>query len=403
MAKIAIIIQRYGLEINGGAEYHARMLAEQLTVEHDVTVLTSKAKDYHSWTDAYDQEEELLNGVQVKRFSALPKNQKKFRKLRRKVLRTRLIDKLLARKNTVTEVPIATGHQFVKEQGPYCPGLLQYLKEQQSGYDVFIFFTYLYAPTVFGLPLVKDKSIFVPTAHDEPLLYTAAYRQLFDTPRYIMYNTLAERELIEKNFPNACKKQAIAGMGIQPYTLPTTQPITNQWVSGDYFVYIGRIDNDKGCGELIEYFHRLRRENLSLVLIGNNENYQSQITSENIVFTGFISEAEKYALLNNAKGLIIPSKYESLSLVTLESMLQGKLVIANSYCKVLKDHIEQSKAGLLYENYEGFAAAIEKVISLSTLDYELLAANGISYVEYNYSWPSILAKFNKAIDHIKNS
>ena len=49
MKKIGIIIQRYGKNVNGGAEVHARMIAEQLMNKYDVTILTSCAQDYISW------------------------------------------------------------------------------------------------------------------------------------------------------------------------------------------------------------------------------------------------------------------------------------------------------------------------------------------------------------------
>ena len=68
MKKICFIVQRYGLEVNGGAELHCRQLAEHLTRDYDVTVLTTKATDYISWKDVYKSDEELINGVRVKRF-----------------------------------------------------------------------------------------------------------------------------------------------------------------------------------------------------------------------------------------------------------------------------------------------------------------------------------------------
>lgn len=68
MAKIAIIVQRYGLEVNGGAEYHARLLAEQLVKKHEVTILTTKASDYVTWDNYYKLSNEVINNVKVKRF-----------------------------------------------------------------------------------------------------------------------------------------------------------------------------------------------------------------------------------------------------------------------------------------------------------------------------------------------
>ena len=47
--KLAVVVQRYGLDINGGAELHARYVAEQLARHAEVEVLTTCARDYVTW------------------------------------------------------------------------------------------------------------------------------------------------------------------------------------------------------------------------------------------------------------------------------------------------------------------------------------------------------------------
>src|SRR5690606_1769076 len=66
--KVALIVQRYGLEVNGGAELHCRLLAEKLNDIYDVTILTSCALNYKDWANFYPAGETSVNNIQVLRF-----------------------------------------------------------------------------------------------------------------------------------------------------------------------------------------------------------------------------------------------------------------------------------------------------------------------------------------------
>ena len=69
--RIAFVNQRYGEEVLGGSETYARKMAEALAEEgtFDVDVLTSKAVDFVTWEDYYEKDEEVVNGVTLRRFS----------------------------------------------------------------------------------------------------------------------------------------------------------------------------------------------------------------------------------------------------------------------------------------------------------------------------------------------
>ena len=49
--KLAVVVQRYGADINGGAELHARYIAERLARHAEVEVLTTCARDYVTWRE----------------------------------------------------------------------------------------------------------------------------------------------------------------------------------------------------------------------------------------------------------------------------------------------------------------------------------------------------------------
>ena len=153
--KICLVVQRYGLEINGGAEQHCRMLAERMLPFYDVEVLTTKAVDYMTWADEYTEDLEVLNGVKVRRFSVVKTRDKEtFDEVN-----YRFHNNMLKRSEE---------QEWMDKQGPYVPNMISYIREHKNDYEAFLFFTYLYYPTAMGIKEVYDKAIVFSLAHDEP-------------------------------------------------------------------------------------------------------------------------------------------------------------------------------------------------------------------------------------------
>lgn len=411
MKKLAIVVQRYGIEVNGGAEYHARVLAEKLAEKYSVEVLTTTAIDYKNWENHYPEGLEIIHNIQVYRFPTINKKTKATKIARTKLVLSFKLSRLLpsskifnfiVKKLNIANVSEKDIDHWIEGQGPYCPDLIQFIGKNKNNYDVFIFFTYLYYPTVKGMPLVAEKSIFIPTAHNEKILFTKAYEKIFSIPKFILYNTKPEKNLIENHFKNISENSDVAGIGIEKYN-DKIDKLPERLIPKKYFLYIGRIDAAKGCEQLLKYFinfikkHPIYKD-YTLVLVGKN--YMKKVNHPNIIYTGFVSESLKFSILKRAKALLMPSFYESLSLVTLEAMNEGIPVIVNKKCEVLYDHILASNSGAAYESEQSFSLILENYINKS---FESLTNEGNlaqKYVEKNYSWESILKKFDKAINLI---
>jgi glycosyltransferase involved in cell wall biosynthesis len=409
--KIALIVQRYGLEVNGGAEYHCRVIAEKLKDIYDVEVLTSCAKDYLSWKNEYAEGISIVNDITVRRFAVEEsRNWKKFNSLSRELIgKRRLHQKALRlfgllnafeKLQPIDSIP-KKEEEWVKCQGPNIPTLINYLTENHPKYDALIFFTYLYYPTVFGMDVASKKSILVPTAHDEPPIYLNIFKEFFNKPAAILYNTLSEQRFVNQQFHNEAIFSEIVGVGIDPPKGITPQSIDDIVKPGDPFlIYIGRVDPSKGCGILFDYFSAYKKasdSNLKLVVVG--ELFMDAPANPDIILTGFVADDIKTSLLLKARALVIPSLYESLSLVTLESMAYGVPVIANEKCEVLKDHINNSNAGFLFNDYDSFRNLLNTILD-PDFNTTILSENAKKYVAENYSWPATIEKYKKAIDYI---
>lgn len=408
--KIAIVVQRYGFEINGGAELHARLLAEKLSNIYDVEVITTCAIENDRWENYYAEGTEVINNIKVRRFKNLEKDLAKFEQLKENIYnlykynnrKSNLLNFLYLHYKKRYYKKIFNFNEWLEVQGPFSLDLINFIKEKKGDYKAFIFFTYLYYPTNIGIREVANKSILIPTAHDEYPFYLDGYAQLFSSAKFIMYNTQIEKNLVEKVYPQSKKTNSeIAGIGFDDYNT-TTNELPKYLHQRKYFVYIGRIVEDKGCVMMIEYFNEFKKmhpeyQDIKLVLVGKNSLDKKITQGDDIILTGFVDDSLKNTLLANACALIMPSFYESLSLITLEAMLMKIPVIVNKSCEVLYSHIQKSETGKSFTNNIEFTQALAFYITQPQNSLIVEGNKAKNYVLKNYSWNTIMDKFNTAI------
>lgn len=385
--KIAFVVQRYGLEVNGGAELLCRLIAEHMSRHYDIEVITTCANDYMTWKDEYVSGKDNINGITVWRFPVdKPRDINKFNKFSEKIFwnKHRTEDEL----------------KWMKLQGPYSTELLSFIKKNKDNYDFFIFFTYLYCTTFFGLPLVKDKAILVPTAHDEPPIYLSIFDLLFKQPKAIIYNTEEEKKFINSKFKNVNIPSGIIGVGIDVPEKIDADDFKQKYKVKNFIIYVGRIDESKGCKELFEYFMRYKKEtqsDIKLVLLGKP--VMKIPEHPDIITLGFVSEQDKFNGIKAARLLIMPSKYESLSMVIMEAWLCNNAVLVNGNCEVLKGHCVKNNGGLYYINYEEFKECLNLLLRDSQLRARM-GENGQRYVEENYGWENIEKKYRVLLKNL---
>ncbi len=387
--RVGFVVQRYGQGIDGGAEAHCRAVAERLARRHQVTVLTTCARDYLTWANHFPAGASELNQVRVLRFPvARPRRVRWFN--------------YLARSLYQKPHSIDAEWRWLVRQGPYTPRLIQHLLEHEEDYQALVFFTYLYFPTAAGLPLVPTRSLLVPTAHDEPPLGLALFRPLFHLPRCILYNTEAERDLVQARFHNQQVPHRVVGLGIDPPTGGDPEQFRRRHgLAGPFLLYLGRVDVMKGCRQLFEHFLRLVEDpawqDLKLVLAGRRRMEIPRHPA--IVPLGFVSEEDKAAALAAAWALISPSPHESLSMVTLEAGLAGKPVLVNRQCPVLARYVDESGAGLAYRDFPELRQALERLRHEPGLASRM-GGQGREFVSRRYSWERVLEVYEQELARV---
>ena len=387
--RLAFVVQRYGPEIDGGAEHECRRVAEAVAPYHDVEVLTTCARDYLTWKNVYRPGLDTVAGVPVRRFAVeRPRRVRAF---------GRYADWLYANPHTFFDEAA-----WVHRQGPLALGLVDWIRGYAGDHDGFVFFTYLYLPTVLGLPLVAERAALVPTAHDERPIRLDLFRSLFRLPRALVFQVEEERAFVESRFHTGRIPSAVIGAGIDRVADAESERFRQAaGVAGPFLLYVGRVDVEKGCRELVEAFCAWQERAavpVSLVLMGTVAMRLPRHPALRAL--GFRPEREKWDALAGATALVMPSPHESFSFVALEVWSQGMPVLATARSPVLRGHVERSGGGLLYD---GAAGGLGRGIEALLADEPLrtaLGERGRAYVEARYRWPQVTEAWLRFLEQV---
>jgi glycosyltransferase involved in cell wall biosynthesis len=385
--RLAVVVQRYGAEINGGAELHARYIAEHLARHHEVEVLTTCARDYVTWANEMPSGVEALNGITVRRFPVVHER-----------------DPIAFGRRSAhvygSTHSIADELAWLDAEGPTSPALVDYIARHRSEYGFFLFFSYRYHHAYHGARAADGRALLVPTAERDAAIGLGIFPPVFRGVGALMFNSPEERAMIEhvagEELPGV-----VVGVGSDVPEHPEPDRFRQEFGIGDPFaVYVGRIDANKGCVELFDFFQRYARSmagNLHLVLIGKT--ILPIPDHPRIHHLGFLTDQQKFDAMSAAELLMMPSYYESLSMVTLEAWALGKPVLTNAKCDVLKGQSIRSHAGLYYDGYGEFAEALHAIASSASLRHGL-GANGRAYFQAHYAWPVIEKKYLGVLDRL---
>ncbi len=345
--RLAAVVQRYGAAVAGGAELHARHVAERLSRFAEVEVLTTCAVDYISWRNELPPGRDVVRGVPVRRFPVRhPRDVWRFGRCSEQVFRhTHSMADELA---------------WLDAEGPTSPQLIAHIRANRDAFDYFLFWSFRYYQAYHGARLVPNRAVLIPTAERDPAIGVSLFGPLLRGVRAVVYLTEEERDLVRAATANVHVPSIVAGSGSEiPDGIAPDRFRQKFGVSRRFAVYVGRVDENKGCAELFDFYLRYAREArdpLQLVLCGNS--ILTMPDSPHVRHVGFVSEQDKFDAIAAADVLVMPSYYESLSIVVLEAWALGKPVLVNGRCDVLKGQCLRSNGGLFYESWDEFAEAL---------------------------------------------
>jgi glycosyltransferase involved in cell wall biosynthesis len=395
--RLAIVVQRYGNDVGGGAELHARYIAERLAAHADVRVLTTCARDYVTWRNEFAPGQELVNGIPVERY---PVTRERDRAL---VEFGRRSTQVFTRVHSLDDEL-----QWLDAQGPVSPALVERATRDGDEFDAILAFSLRYHPTYHVARRQPRRTVLVPTVERESAVGLAIFGPVLRGARAIMYNSPEERALLQSVARNEHVPGVVVGVGSDIPSRPQPQRARRRFgLNHPFVLYVGRIDANKGCAELFGLFNEwlrvrhltLRDEPVDLVLVGTK--VMDVPDNPRIRHLGYVTDEDKFDLLSAAAALVMPSYYESLSMVALEAWALGRPVLANARCDVLLGQCLRSNAGLYYRDADEFGGALDAILTTPGLA-AAMGERGKRFYREHYDWPVVEGKYLDMLERLRS-
>ena len=379
--KLAVVVQRYGPAVHGGAERHAQYLAEHLLQHADIDVLTTCAASDTTWANDLAAGAETINGVQVRRFRVS------------RAASPSTLSRLSERVFTQTH-SIADELRWLEASAPNSRSLLRYLRKNGTSYDFCLFVGYRCALTYYGAQTATSRAILVPRADTDPAMGAQIFANLFRGARGILFDSPEERSLVHAVCAVQDVPNAVIGAGADVAQNPQPARFRQKHnIRGPFALYVGRID-DRSCAELLPLFTRYSQERgsrLSLVLVGAGPLVVPK--HPKIRHVGALDDAEKFDAMAAAEAVIVPSRYQNFSRTAVEAWGLAKPVLANGASKALTGQCVRSNGGLCYRNPEEFIGMLQAIEQNRWLNASL-GKNGRQYIRDHFDWRVVGRKYH---------
>lgn len=171
-----------------------------------------------------------------------------------------------------------------------------------------------------------------------------------------------------------------------------------------YFLFMGRLVQDKNPDFLIRAFMRAKTQGYKLVIAGSNDAMPEYVAmlhnlgsdSADIVFTGAVYAEDKAKLLQNAYCFCLPSTIEGLSIVMMEAASYHLPVIASNI-DANKEFLGDDAVYVRPENESDLVKALEYA---ETNPEDMNKQQQVNYQKIldNYTWDKVAKKYE---DYLK--
>lgn len=168
---------------------------------------------------------------------------------------------------------------------------------------------------------------------------------------------------------------------------------------GKYFLFMGRLVQDKNPDYLIRAFIKAKIDGYRLVIAGSNDAMPDYVTklhdlgagNDDVVFTGAVYAQDKSKLLRNAYCFCLPSTIEGLSIVMMEASSYRLPVIASDI-DANREFLGDDAVYVKPENEDDLINALQYAASHPDVLGKYLTAN-YNKVAKQYTWDKVALKY----------
>lgn len=380
---VALVVPRFGEEVVGGAELHARSLMERLgAAGHRVEILTTCAVDHHSWRNVLPPGVERRGDLVVRRFLADQRDVGLHGEIERAIS---------------LGLPLSAQEELLwLRHGVSSSRMEEEIERSAHRYDVVLAMPYLFGTTYFAMRAAGDRAVLIPCLHDEAYAYLGVVREMLDSVRGVMFNARAEATFGRSLAPGV-SRWAVVGMGFDdPVPQDGAAFRRGHRLTEPVLLYVGRREGGKNTPLLVEYFtrfkHRCPESNLTLAFVGSGDPLPSRPDIRDLR----PDWSQRDAMYRSCTIFTQPSVNESLSIVLMQAWLAGRPVVVHGRSAVTRDHAVQSNGGLWFNSYVEFEEVLLRLLADDALR-TALGRKGRAYVLSEYSWPAVLDRFSAAL------
>ncbi|KKQ91787.1 MAG: Glycosyl transferase group 1 [Microgenomates group bacterium GW2011_GWC1_39_7b] len=206
---------------------------------------------------------------------------------------------------------------------------------------------------------------------------------------------------IVRHYPFSKEKVYVTYLGFDPKRFnpdiseKDVRRVKNRYsIVDDYVLYLGTLKPSKNIEGLIDAFSRIRntRYGIKLVIAGKKgwlfDSIYKKVSElklkDKIIFTDFVSDEDKPALIKGAKVFVLPSFWEGFGLDAVNAMACGVPVVASGVGSLPE---VVGNGGILVNptDAESIASGILEVINASTAKYNSMIARGLAQAK-KFSW-----------------